>query len=161
MKLAAIFVLLTHLSFGQTQQAINNDVWKPFIKSFNEFDTDAFLAVHSHDLVRSARDAKTILNWQNYYNEQKANNAKSKASGIRRTIELRFTERIASQDQAIDVGIYKTTAINSKGESSSFYGRFHVALRKENGIWKILVDTDSSEGGTVTETDFIKAQPLE
>ena len=162
MKLLAAFLLLCHLSFGQTQQQeINNQVWKPFIKAFNEYDTDSFLALHSRDLLRSARDAQSILNWEGYYREQKANNMRSKTAGHKRLIELRFTERLATNDQALEVGIYKTTSITYKGESRSFYGRFHAALRKENGTWKILVDTDSSEGNTISETDFTKASSLE
>jgi hypothetical protein len=36
-----------------------------------------------------------------------------------------------------------------------------VALRKENGTWKILVDSDTNEGGTITDEMFLKAKPLE
>jgi hypothetical protein len=36
-----------------------------------------------------------------------------------------------------------------------------VALRKEKGVWKILVDTDSSENNTVGEKDFLAAKPME
>jgi hypothetical protein len=36
-----------------------------------------------------------------------------------------------------------------------------VALRKENGVWKILVDSDTNEGGTITEEMFQKAKPIE
>jgi hypothetical protein len=50
--------------------------------------------------------------------------------------------------------------VTPQGITKTFYGKFLVILRKENGTWKILVDTDSSEGGTVNEEAFLAAQPI-
>jgi ketosteroid isomerase-like protein len=61
----------------------------------------------------------------------------------------------------VEVGIYKTSYLLPNGQTQSFFGRFHVVLRKETGIWKILVDMDSTEGGTVGEKDFLAANPME
>jgi hypothetical protein len=36
-----------------------------------------------------------------------------------------------------------------------------VVLRKEENTWKILVDTDSNEGGTIGEAQFLAAAPME
>lgn len=140
---------------------INEQVWKPFIHTFNNYNADGFLSLHSKDLIRSSRDSKEVLNWEQYIKQQKSGDEWSKEKGSKRTLELRFTERISNLSQAIDVGIYKTTSINNKGEIRSFFGRFHVILRKENGVWKILVDTDSSEGNTISEKDFLAAHPME
>ena len=158
--LLLVFLPIIEAPSQDYQQEINDQVWKPFIKAFNDLDADGFLAVHSKDLVRSPRDSKTILTWDEYLQQQRKGNDWSKNNNTTRTLELRFTERIASATQAIEVGIYKTTNTNNKGESRSFYGRFHVVLRKENNIWKILVDTDSSEGNTIHENDFLNATPL-
>ena len=54
------------------QKEINDQVWRPFIASFNSFDTDGFMAVHSRDLVRSPRDAKVLLSWDEYFKQQQA-----------------------------------------------------------------------------------------
>lgn len=143
------------------QRDINEQVWKPFIKSFDNLDADAFLSLHSKDLVRSGRESNQVLNWNDYLNQQRAGDKRYKDEGTRRTIQLRFTERLANASQAIDVGIYQTSNIGKDGVSRSFYGRFHVVLRLENGTWKILVDTDSSEGGTMSEKDFLAAKPME
>lgn len=142
------------------QKEIDAQVWRPFIQSFEALDADAFLAVHSKELVRSARENNEILNWNEYLSQTRAGNEYTKNDASRRTIELRFTERLANSSQAIDVGIYKTSVI-SRGNTRSFYGRFHVVLRKEGGTWKILVDTDSSEGGTISEKDFFAAKPMQ
>jgi ketosteroid isomerase-like protein len=150
-----------HMFAQNAQQEINDQVWKPFIQTFNNRDTDGFMGLHSKDVVRSPRDAKTILNWNEYYREQKKGDSQGKISGSKRVLELRFTERIAKDELAVDVGIYKTTITRGDGKIQSFYGRFHVVLRKENNAWKILVDTDSSEGQTINEQHFLKAQAME
>jgi ketosteroid isomerase-like protein len=143
------------------RQEINHQVWKPFISTYSSFDADGFLSLHSKDLIRSARESNKILTWEEYRDQQLASMKTLAESGIKRTIDLRFTERIANAEKAIDVGIYKTTRTTPDGKSQSFYGRFFVILQNENGTWKILVDTDSSEGGTVDEADFQSAVALE
>jgi hypothetical protein len=140
---------------------INQHVWKPFIETFNQHRSDDFLALHSRDLIRSARDSKRVLTWTQYLDETRLDEANDKKEGFKRVLELRFTERLHSATQAIDVGIYKTVYTFSNGTTQTFYGRFHVVLRKENGRWKILVDTDSSENGTIGEKDFNQAKPIE
>jgi ketosteroid isomerase-like protein len=145
----------------EAQKEINEQVWKPFITAFNNHDTKGFMALHSKDVVRSPRDGKEVLNWNMYFKQMEKGDQRALSSNMKRQLELRFTERISNPDQAIDVGVYKTTSIKPDGTSRSGYGRFHVVLRKENGIWKILVDTDSSEGDTIGEKEFLAASPLE
>jgi ketosteroid isomerase-like protein len=156
---------LTLLSFfacaQNTQQEINEQVWKPFLQGFNENDTKKFMAVHSKDVVRSSRDSKKVLNWDQYFAQQEKGDNADKSAKRKRTLELRFTERIASKDQAIEVGIYKTSYVNPDGIMRSFFGRFHVVMRKEEGTWKILVDTDSSEKNTISEKDYLAAAAME
>lgn len=142
------------------QKEINDQVWKPFISTFSNLDAKGFLAVHSKDVVRSSRDAKQILTWSEYLELQEKTNKRIVTDGLSMTLDLHFTERIATSDRAIDVGIYKTTMTDKAGKSQSYYGRFHVVLRKENGVWKILVDTDSSEGDTIDAEDFNAAKPM-
>lgn len=156
------FVLFAFTTFAQNvQQEINEQVWKPFLKGFNDNDTKAFMAVHSKDVVRSPRDANQVLNWNQYFAQQEKGDTADKAAKRKRTLELRFTERISNKDQAIDVGVYKTSYVNPDGTSRSFFGRFHVVMRKEQGTWKILVDTDSSENNTISEKDYLAAAAME
>ena len=97
----------------------------------------------------------------NTLNSKNEEMIKGKTSGNKRELGLRFTERIANDNQAMEVGIYKVTITEKSGSIRTFYGRFHVALRKENDIWKILVDTDSSERGSIGEQDYMQASPME
>jgi ketosteroid isomerase-like protein len=159
--LSILFVTVWHLTFSQTAaEEINAQVWKPFIEAFNNHDTEKFMAVHSKDVVRAPRDAKAVWNWQKYYSQQETGDKREITAKMKRDLALRFTERIQEDDHAVEVGIYKTTMTDTNGRVQSFYGRFHVVLRKEQGTWKILVDTDSSEGRKISEQDFLAAQEM-
>jgi ketosteroid isomerase-like protein len=159
----SLFLLCSFTNaLGQGEHTeINDQVWKPFIQTFNNYDTKGFMALHSKEVARAPRDAKTIWNWDEYYKKQEQGDLLGKSAASKRSLELRFTERIVNKDLAINVGVYKTSSIRPDGTTEGFYGRFHVVLRKENGIWKILVDTDSSEGRTISEQDFLAASPIQ
>ena len=164
MKKGILFILFCSSSilFAQeAQREINTQVWIPFIENFNNRNAEGFLAVHSKDVIRSPRDSKMIFGWDEYLKEQQQSSEGGKASGRKHALELRFTERIAKDGLAIEVGIYKTTSTDQKGKSFSFFGRFHVVLRKEQNVWKILVDTDSSEGDTIGEKEFLAANAMD
>jgi ketosteroid isomerase-like protein len=156
MRVLLILLFVSTTAFAQDD--INEQVWKPFIKGFNEGNTELFMSVHSKDLVRSGRDSKQVLDWDQYNKQTTEWYSKRSA---KYNIELHFTERISNDHQAIDVGVYKTSWSTADGKSGVGYGRFHVVLRKENGTWKILVDTDSNEGKTIGEAQFIAAKPME
>lgn len=164
MKKLLLFVLTVSVIqvFAQDEkQAINEQVWKPFIQAFNDRESEKFMAVHSKDVVRSSRDSKKVSGWDEYYKQMARGDKAEAASKSKRILELRFTERIFGVDKAIEVGIYKTAYIGVDGIAKNYYGRFHVVHRKENGTWKILVDTDSSENHSISEKDFLEAAPME
>lgn len=157
-----LFLACVVTSYAQdAQKEINEQVWRPFIKNFNENNTAGFMAVHSKDAVRSPRDQKAIWNWDEYNRQQALSDADDEKENRKRILELRFTERFANGNLAFNVGIYKTTYVFRDGKTKHYFGRFHVVLRNENGIWKILVDTDSTEGLSIGEKDFLAARPLE
>jgi ketosteroid isomerase-like protein len=138
---------------------INEQVWKPFIRSFNTGDDEAFKTVHSKDIIRVNRDDKDIYGYDRYF-QKIPDSVKTKWGNWKKNIELRFIQRIAGNDKAFEEGYYKTTSTNQQtGEIRKGIGKFHVVMRKENGVWKILVDADTSEG--VNEEVFSKAKPLE
>lgn len=158
----SLFILPAHIVFSQAdslQKEINNQVWKPFIKAFNSKDNDAFSAVHSRDVIRVSQDDKNIIGFDEYF-KKAPDSLKAKWSEWKNNIELRFLQRIASNGKAFEVGYYKTTSTHSKtGETRTSYGKFHVLLRKENGVWKILMDADANE--KTDEKIFLSASPME
>lgn len=141
------------------QQDINSQVWKTFIKGFNDRDNQLFGSVHSKDFIRVIRDNQTIFGYDEAFAD-KPDEVKQQLKKWKRNIELRFIERIASEDKAFEVGYYKTSVVNSEtNESRVGYGKFHVLLRKEKGQWKILMDSDVQGG--VDEAIFQSANPME
>jgi len=158
---ASLLILSIIKVFAQDAHIeINSQVWKPFIKSFNENNTATFTALHSKDAVRSPRVAKTIWNRDNCNKRQSAGDLEDKKQNRKRTLELHLTESIVKGDLAFDVGVYRTSYLLLDGKTENYYGRFHVVMRKEKGVWKILIDTDSSEGGTIGEKDFLAVNAM-
>jgi ketosteroid isomerase-like protein len=160
--LVTVGLLYCGLSFSQTdnlQQEINEQVWKPFVKAFNNNDNEAFKAVHSKEVIRVIRDDNRLLGYDEYF-KKVPESEKAKWAHWKKNIELRFIQRIASTDKAFEVGYYKSTSTDTTtGEKRSGYGKFHVLLRRENGVWKILMDADAKE--KTDETIFLSGTPLE
>lgn len=152
-----LFALPLKAQKDSIQRSINQDVWIPFIKAFNEGDTEAFLAVHSKDVSRVL--GNTIWDYYEYARKTQVSNASMKQNKETQKLELRFTGRVANGGRAYDVGYYKGTATGPDGKSRSYYGKFTVLLRKEDGVWKILMDQDAPEGAT--EATFQKGAPIE
>jgi hypothetical protein len=163
MKTLAAFLLLLSINLhAQTvQKEINEQVWRPFIASYNSLDTDGFMAVHSKDVIRAQREDGHIMRHEEYTKVTASGNQYFEDNKSDRKIELRFIERWAGIEAAYEVGVYKVTTIRPSGNNSVFYGKFHVTLRKEKGVWKILVDSDSSEKETINDKDFLEAKPME
>ena len=163
LKSCAIGVLMLFLhsaskSQVNLQKEINDQVWKPFIEGFSTNNEQLFKSVHSKDVIRVMQDDNMIWGYAQYFPEQKAGAANS-WQNHKKSIELRFIQRIAGNDKAFDVGYYNTRSTSPDGKQRSIYGKFHVVLRKENGVWKILVDADSGKGAT--EEEFKKAAAME
>ena len=160
--LCTVFMILTQVGFSQSdslQQKINEQVWKPFIQAFNNLDTRAFMAVHSKDMTRVIQDGNMIYGYERYNSENERGNESTKKANRRRTIELRFIQRIAANDKAFEIGYYKYTGIQPDGSSHIGYGKFHVLHRKEGGTWKILMDADASE--KTNEAIFLSGKPIQ
>lgn len=157
-----VFLLFCNLAFPQTdslQKEINKQVWRPFIKSFNSGDNEAFSAVHSKDVIRVIQDDNQVMGYDQYF-QKIPDSIKTKWRDWKKNIELRFLQRIASKDKAFEVGYYKTTSTNTvTGENRTGFGKFHVLLRKENGVWKILMDADAHE--ETNEAVFLTGKPME
>ena len=156
------FVLFFLSAFSQSdslQREIDEQVWKPFIKSFNSGDDLTFRAVHSKDVIRVLQDDNKVLGYDQYFHEI-PDSIKIKWRNWKKDIELRFIQRIASAGKAFEVGYYRTISTNVvTGEKRTSFGKFHVLLRKENGSWKILMDADAHE--KTDETVFLTARPME
>lgn len=134
---------------------INRDIWTPFSEAYATNDAEKYISLHAPDFIR-ANGGKWagVKNLAEYGASVKTNFARNTEDGRMARIDFTFFERAAGAETASERGIYRYTDIPKTGAARSFYGKFHVFHRKVNGVWKIAVDYDSNEDGTVGEADF-------
>jgi ketosteroid isomerase-like protein len=145
------------------QRDIDEQVWRPFTAAIHTHDVAAFMALHSADVVRVERNARHVMDFAEYRRQMETSWARFSGAAPKAEkfpFELRFTERLCNGSLANEVGYYRFERTLPNGESRASYGRFQVVLRKEGGVWKILVDSDTHEGGVVTDEMFNAAQPV-
>ncbi len=152
----ACFVCISfcHSQNETVLETIDNHVWKPFTTAFETSDYNLFANLHTNDLVRVSGNGKNIQGKETYiagYKERWHNNSR------KQTISFRFLERIHNDESASERGIYKLTINPNTEQSQSYYGKFHVILKKVDGFWKIAVDYDSSERNTINEDSYNNA----
>ncbi|WP_420317797.1 YybH family protein [Ekhidna sp.] len=135
----SIFVITCSLTvFSQNiQSEIDEQVWIPFTKAWESNDGEAYNAIHSDDVWRI--NPGRLLIGDEYKNR---NLEKMHGLPKNQIIEFTFETRTVNGENAYEVGYYRITR-NQDGQQ--FVGRFHVALRKIDGQWKITQDWDTGE----------------
>jgi len=160
--IVVLFFFSTNTCLSQTgkyQKEINEQVWEPFIEAFAERDDEANKKIHSKDFIRVLRDNDRIYGYEEAF-QPTPDSVKLQWAVWKRSIEFTFTQRIASENQAFEVGYYKTTSTNTDtGETNYYYGKFYVLLRKEHGKWKLLMDADGNAG--VNEEIYQSGEPMQ
>lgn len=141
------------------KQEINDQVWSPFIQTYGGLDAEGFMAIHTDDVIRVNRDGKSMRIGAEYSKAMHESFERSKYRGSRRAISFSFLERIHTDDYGFEVGYYKVVSA-SGGQERVSYGKFHVVLKKVDGRWKILVDSDTSLDDSITEEDFMQGEVL-
>lgn len=163
MKKTILILCLVNLfnSYAQNKmhfEVIDTQIWKPFTKAFETSNYKLFGSLHSEDLVRISGDGKRILNKESYINGYKTRWENNKQN---QTISFRFLERIVNNQSASERGIYKLTINPNTNQEQSYYGKFHVILKQETNVWKILIDYDSSEGNVINEESYNNAYAID
>jgi ketosteroid isomerase-like protein len=154
--LLALSASAARAATGDAQDEIDAQVWRPFIQAQLSLDHAAYFGLHSRDVVRVERNTGRVQGYAAYA-EQVVQGFRQAAeaikSGAKAEIDMRFTERAASGDLAYEVGYYKTRLTLPTNKQTLYYSQFHVALRKENGRWKILTDSSLPMPG-MEEAEF-------
>lgn len=163
MRMWQIFFFSAISIFARAQdsnefQLINAQVWEPFIKAFNGYQTRDFMALHTEDVIRVSRGNKQIMVGTEYRKSQFRGNAISRSRDFEREIDLRFIDRLVQGNVAYEVGYYRLTVRRPAKEADVYYGLFHVTLKKVEGKWRIYIDSD--EGLELTEEEFNAAKRL-
>lgn len=153
-------LLLSVNAFSQSvTDDINKDVWFNFMQAYQDLDASLFNQIHTNDVLRIPVDGNMMMIGQEYKDRNLENFNRWNLNKIKQKIEFSFYSRIQKGSWAHETGIYKLTRYTSSG-AESYYGKFNVVLKKEKGFWKIHIDSDTNEGGTINEEDFQKGDIL-
>lgn len=162
MKKVVLYIwvaFVTTLSYSQEKikpdfsKEIDEQLWSEFVKAYNSRDAKKYIALHTEDIVRITKSG--IRRGQEFRDGIIASYGRE--GQPKRTIDFKFEHRIHAKDMAYEVGYFKVT-YSKEGKEESYYGRFSVVLRKEDGRWKIAQDWDVDEinGVKITAADFEK-----
>ena len=156
--LVLLFTAAIQLSDAQNSNNLKdiNKVWEQFYHAFETLDHQPMADIHSKSLVRIA-GGRNIIDYAIYINNYKSSFKASKDANSTNNISLRFFERISNDSVASERGVYKLVRNKGKSDEQTYYGQFHVIMKKENGAWKITMDYDSSESNSIGENEYNKA----
>jgi len=134
------FIILVQLSSAQSiKEEIDNDVWIPFTNAWEANDGTAYNSLHTDDIWRI--NPGRLLIGSEY---KSLNLSRMKGEPKNSVIEFSFETRTNNGDNAYEVGYYRITS-NQRETPTYYVGRFHVALKKVEGKWKIAQDWDTGE----------------
>lgn len=153
-------IFYNSISAQSTSNLISiNQTWTKFCTAFATLDHELMAEIHSTDLIRIS-GGKKISDYGSYISgfEQTFENAKDE--GYSNHISLRFFERINNDSIASERGIYQLVRNQGKSHEKSYYGQFHVILKKIDDEWKIIVDYDSNEEGAIGEKQFLASRAM-
>jgi ketosteroid isomerase-like protein len=160
--LPVLFILFfSNRSHSQSRDNLKdiNGVWEKFYMAYDSLDYKLMADIHSKDLIRISGGTR-ISDYNNYINNLKTSFETAKVNKVENNISLRFFERINNDSIASERGIYKLIRKDREGDSQTYYGQFHVLLKKENEQWKIILDYDSNEGKSIGQGDFEAAHGI-
>ena len=156
-----LFLFATNHCLSQTVDNLHaiNKVWEKFYKAFETLDYKPMAEIHSKDLIRIS-GGQRIIDYDTYINNYKTQFEQATSKKTTNHITLRFFERINNESIASERGIYRLTINKGKLDEQSYYGQFHVIMKKENDIWKITMDYDATEFDTISKEDYDKAHAI-
>ncbi|MER3317083.1 MAG: hypothetical protein RIB79_02205 [Allomuricauda sp.] len=132
---------------SEIMEAIKNDVWIPFMKAYDQLDSQKIKSIHTQDIVRVTISQNNIESGSNYLEGFGGFLDSVKNTGDHLDIAFAIlTSAINStEDVAYQTGYYRLSRYDTTDAEPQYvgYGFFNVGLRKENGTWKIWLDSDS------------------
>ena len=158
--LVSVHLTIVAQSQDFRQIEIDKQVWQPFHAAFEARDAKALNALYADEVLRVTPNG---VDTQNLFKQQNVESyASSRNSGIKTSLDFWFESRQTTDDTSYETGIFKITSEN-KGNRSTFYGQFHIVIKKINGTWKITQDWDSPNinGRAITAEDFKRKAPIQ
>ena len=158
-------VLSVGMTFGQMQQteisnaflqSIENDVWIPFMEAYNESNSKKLKSIHSQDIVRVTVDQNQIETGDAYLDHFGGfvESVKERGGQLGIAFAILTTATNENGTLAYQTGYYRFSSKRADDNQLKVqgYGHFNVGLRKENGAWKIWLDSDARTD--ITHDDF-------
>lgn len=139
------------------ENSVLTQVWEKFEEAFITNDAALFNSLHAQNILRIPADSKTLISGKEYFDNQIQSFKWVTENGYKTGMELRFIERINYENHASERGIFRFVVTEPDSTQRIYFGKFHVILERESDIWKISMDYDSSENGTIDEKSFIDA----
>jgi hypothetical protein len=138
---------------------INHDIWIPFLNGVNTNSPNMYNGVHSANFYWVMEGNKTrIMNFKEYVDDAAKVMKDREANGIKTMLDVRFTERNINSEFASERCVIKYISIEPDKEPNEFYSYTQVFSRKENGVWKKIVQYNLTE--TATKESFENAIPI-
>jgi uncharacterized protein (TIGR02246 family) len=126
---------------------LNRDLWHPFVRSYDERDTDAFAALYHADTIRATgAGGGSVMGRTEFIRQLAGFFATATNLGGTVTIAFRFHERIAAGVLASERGVFRLTVTPAGGTARVRYGLFHTYARRTDGRWLFVADYDTPEG---------------
>lgn len=141
----------------EVMTAAYEDVWKPFMESYRALDVAKFMSVHSEELLRVSIDGNTIQQKAEYELMMEGFFGQLNASKQQIDITFAVASTATSGDKVYQTGYYclGMRASNAEEFVPRGCGYFNVLLIKEDGKWKIALDSDKQ--AILTQSEFEEA----
>jgi ketosteroid isomerase-like protein len=140
---------------------INRDVWKPFRAAYADRDAEAFIALHAPEVIRVEGNSGWVGGFEEYAARLREWFQWVAVNEGSLDIRFRFVERHTNDDAASERGVYRLALAYPETDEWLWYGRFHTVCRKHGGVWRIVLDYDSDEDGTVTEEAYDQGHEMD
>lgn len=164
MHIRRFAVLLTFSSFASILQAaglvelaqaeIDRTVWQPFQCAFENMDGNALNELYADRVLRVTPAGIDTQSAFKLFNETRFN--ESMRNGDRIELDFWLDSRATNSDTSYDVGFFRLGTTDINGATEYYYGQFHIVLRKQRGLWKIVQDWDTNTiaGRPIGAEDF-------
>jgi hypothetical protein len=151
-KVFAVLLGLLPLSlFGQTEktvlmQEVNQQIWLPFLEGVNTGRDSLYVHVHSRDFYWVAGGSPPrIMNFKEYEDDSRRVMENRRKQGTGTTLAVRFLDRTLNGEFAAEKCVFAYTSRPKNGPPQTSYSIAHIFSRKENGTWKMLVQSVVTE----------------
>ncbi len=149
----------TESGMDQIHSVIDATVWKPFQTAFERMDGQALNAVYADEVLRATPEGLDTLGHFKRFNKSRFDENRARGDSV--ALDFWFDSRRTSPTVSYDVGFYRVRVFAATGETTNFYGQFHIVLKKLDGHWKIVQDWDTATigGRPITAEDFSRKPP--